>query len=167
MHRKRLMMHPSFVSAFSATVVSLLEIPPSTRGDAPSRQPSLILLMNSRGSFEGKLMTFPTGLPPGVTIKTARQPDGTTVPLESKWPTLHRDSGGHIQVAIATVTFDAPGPYQLDAEGLQEKRALYLDRFDFRTLVLKASFGSVGPVLFLTGFVWVIDVFVWDRKPWA
>ena len=94
MHRKRLIMHRSFVSAFSATVVSLFEIPPSTRGDAP-------------------------------------------------------------------------GSYQLDAEGLQEKRALYLDRFDFRTLVLKASFGSVGPVLFLTGFVWVIVVFVWDRKPSA
>src|SRR6266481_2221641 len=96
-------------------------------------------------SFEGKLMTFPTGLPPGVTIKITKTRDGAIVPLQSKWPTMHRDSGGYIQVAIATVTFDAPGSYHITTEGLEEKRALYLDRFDFAAFFGKAAFALTGP----------------------
>jgi hypothetical protein len=111
-------------------------------------------------SFEGKLMTFPTGLPPGATIKIAKTADGATVPIQSKWPTLHRDSGGYIQVAIGTITFDAPGSYQIATEGLQEKRALYLDRFDFSTFFEKLAFGFIGPAVFMAGLVWGIVLFV-------
>jgi hypothetical protein len=115
-------------------------------------------------SFEGKLMTFPTGLPPGATIKIAKTADGATVPIQSKWPTLHRDSGGYIQVAIGTITFDAPGSYQIATEGLQEKRALYLDRFDFSTFFGKLAFGFIGPAVFMAGLVWGIVLFVSRRK---
>ena len=84
--------------------------------------------------------------------------------MQSKWPTTHRDSGGYVQVAMATVTFDAPGSYQIVAEGLREKRALYLNRFDFRTLFLKASFGFAAPLLIPAGLVWGIVVYVSDRN---
>jgi len=115
-------------------------------------------------SFGGKLMIFPTGLPPGVTIKVAKTADGATVPIQSKWPTMHRDSGGYIQVAIGTITFDAPGSYQITTEGLQEKRALYLDRFDFGTFFGKVAFGLVGPALFMAGLVWGIVLFLLHRE---
>lgn len=115
-------------------------------------------------SFGGKLMTFPTGLPPGVTIGIARKADGATVPLQSQWPTTHRNSGGYIQVSIATVTFDRPGSYQLFTEGLQEKRALYLDRVDFKTLFVKAILGSAGPFLLLAGLGWGIVLIVSYRN---
>jgi hypothetical protein len=115
-------------------------------------------------SFGGKLMTFPTGLPPGVTIKITKTADGATVPLESKWPTMHRDSGRYIQVAIATVIFDAPGSYHITTEGLEEKRALYLDRFDFGALLGKVAFACIGPLLFMAGLVWGVVLFVWQRE---
>ena len=115
-------------------------------------------------SFEGKLMTFPTGLPPGVTIKVAKTADGATVPLQSKWPTMHRDSGGYIQVAIGTITFDAPGAYQITTEGLREKRALYLDRFDFSTFFMKVALASLGPLVFMAGFVWGVVLLVLHRR---
>jgi len=115
-------------------------------------------------SFQGQLMTFPTGLPPGVTIKVTSASDGATVPLQSKWPTMHRDSGGYIQVAIGTITFDAPGSYHLTTEGLQEKRALYLDRFDFSTVFVKAALASFGPLVLVVGLVWGIVLFVLRRK---
>lgn len=115
-------------------------------------------------SFGGKLMTFPTGLPSGVTIKITKAADGAIVPIESKWPTMHRDSGGYIQVAIGTVTFDAPGSYQITTEGLQEKRALYLDRFDFTTFFGKVALGFVGPSLFVAGIVWGIVLFLLHRE---
>lgn len=115
-------------------------------------------------SFEGKLMTFPTGLPPGVTIKITKAGDGAIVPLQSKWPTMHRDSGAYIQVAIATVTFDAPGSYQITTEGLEEKRALFLDRFDFAAFLGKAVFASTGPLLFMIGLVWGIVLLARRRE---
>jgi hypothetical protein len=86
------------------------------------------------------------------------------VPLQSKWPTMHRDSGGYIQVAIATVTFDAPGSYHISTEGLEEKRALYLDRFDFVAFFAKAAFGFTGPFLFMAGLVWGVWLFVRQRE---
>ena len=109
-------------------------------------------------------MTFPTGLPPGVTIKITKTDDGAIVPLQSKWPTMHRDLGGYIQVAIATVTFDAPGSYHITTEGLEEKRALYLDRFDFAAFFGKAAFACVGPLLFMVGLFWGILLFVRQRE---
>ncbi len=115
-------------------------------------------------SFGGKLMTFPTGLPPGVTIAITKATDGATVPLQSKWPTMHRDSGGYIQVAIATVIFDVPGSYHITTQGLEEKRALYLDRFDFGTFFWKIALACIGPVLFMAGFVWGILLLVWQRE---
>jgi hypothetical protein len=115
-------------------------------------------------SFEGKLMTFPTGLPPGVTIKITKTAGGAIVPLQSKWPTMHRDSGGYIQVAIATVTFDAPGSYRITTEGLEEKRALYLDRFDFAAFLGKAAFACTGPLLLMVGLFWGILLFVRQRE---
>jgi hypothetical protein len=115
-------------------------------------------------SFQGQLMTFPTGLPPGVTIKIARAADGATVPLQSKWPTMHRDSGGYIQVAIGTVTFDVPSSYHLTTEGLHEKRALYLDRFDFSTFFVRVAFALLGPLVFMAGVVWGIVLVALHRK---
>jgi len=115
-------------------------------------------------SFQGQLMTFPTGLPPGVTIKITRTTNGATVPLQSKWPTMHRDSGGYIQMAIATITFDAPGSYHLATEGLHEKRSLYLDRFDFNTFFVKVGFALFGPLVFVAGVVWGIVLVALHRK---
>ena len=115
-------------------------------------------------SFGGKLMTFPTGLPPGVTITITRASDGAVVPLQSKWPTMHRDSGGYIQVAIATVLFDVPGSYRITTEGLQEQRALHLDRFDFGTFFGKIALASIGPILFIAGFIWGVLLLVWQRE---
>jgi hypothetical protein len=115
-------------------------------------------------SLEGKLMTFPTGLPPGATIKISKTADGATVPIQSKWPTMHRNSGGYIQVAIGTITFDTPGSYQVATEGLQEKRALYLDRFDFGTFFGKVAFSFIGPAVFMAGLVWGIVLLVSRRK---
>src|SRR5688572_22834166 len=77
-------------------------------------------------SFRGKLMTFPTGLPSGVTISITK-PDGSVVPIDSQWPGPQRDTPGAIQVAIGRVTFDSPGSYRISTDGLHEQRALYLD----------------------------------------
>src|SRR3954470_10593621 len=88
-------------------------------------------------SFQGKLMTFPTGLPPGVTIAITQE-GGSIVPVRSQWPTTHKETGGGaFQVAIGTLTFPSPGSYRIAAEGLQEKRALYLDQSDMRYFFLK------------------------------
>jgi hypothetical protein len=115
-------------------------------------------------SFQGQLMTFPTGLLPGVTIKITKTTDGATVPLQSKWPTMHRDSGGYIQVAIGTITFDTPGSYHLSTEGLHEKRSLYLDHFDFNTFFVKIAFALCGPLVFVTGLIWGIVLVALHRK---
>jgi hypothetical protein len=152
----------SLVASFAGVGISLLV--PGEATFAISETGKYTLWSQVEASFEGKLMTFPTGLPPGVTIKIARQSDGATVPLQSKWPTTHRDSGGYIQVAIATVTFDAPGSYQVVTEGLQEKRALYLDRFDFITFFVKAAFALFGPLVFMAGVVWGIVLVALHRK---
>jgi len=77
---------------------------------------------------------------------------------------MHRNSGGYIQVAIGTITFDAPGSYQIATEGLQEKRALYLDRFDVGTFFGKVAFGFIGPAVFMAGLVWGIVLLVSRRK---
>ena len=152
----------SLLGSFAGPGISLLV--PGETTFAIRETGKYTLWSQVEASFEGKLMTFPTGLPPGVTIKITRKADGATVPLHSQWPTTHRDSGGYIQVIIGTITFDEPGSYQIATEGLQEKRALYLDRFDFRTFAVKVGFAFVGPLLFVAGLVWGTVVFVSGRN---
>ena len=61
-------------------------------------QPGRYTLWTQVGaSFQGKLMTFPTGLPSGVTIRVTK-PDGSVVPIDSQWPGPQRDSPGAIQM---------------------------------------------------------------------
>jgi hypothetical protein len=115
-------------------------------------------------SFDGQLMTFPTGLPPGVTIKIIKKPDGSVVPLRSKWPTTREDRGGVIRVAIGTVRFDTPGPYRLSTDGLKEKRTLHLNQFEFNKLFLTISLAFVSLLLVLVGLVWGIAVFAYYRN---
>jgi len=152
----------SLFGSFSGRGISLL-VPGEATFDV-AEAGKYTLWSQVEASFEGKLMTFPTGLPPGVTIKIARTADGATIPLQSKWPTMHRDSGGYIQVAIGTITFDAPGSYRLTTEGLQEKRALYLDRFDFSTFFVKVAFALLGPLVFMAGLVWGVVLLALHRK---
>ena len=152
----------SLFASFAGRVISVL-VPGQTTFDV-AEAGKYTLWSQVEASFEGKLMTFPTGLPPGVTIKITKTADGAIVPIQSKWPTMHRDSGGYIQVAIGTVTFDAPSSYQITTEGLQEKRALYLDRFDFGTFFGELAFGFTGPALFIAGSVWGIVVLVLRRQ---
>src|SRR6185437_2186305 len=114
-------------------------------------------------SFQGKLMTFPTGLPPGVTIAITHE-NGSIVPVRSQWPTTHKETGGgSIQVAIGTVTFPSPGSYRVAAEGLQEKRALYLDQSDMRAFFVKAVIALALPIVFLGGIAWAIVIYVTRR----
>ena len=114
-------------------------------------------------SFQGKLMTFPTGLPPGVTIAVTK-PDGSIVPLESQWPTTHKETGdGAFQVGIGTITFDSPGSYHLTTQGLQEKRALYLDQSDMRYFFLKVLLAMLIPAVFVGCLIWGILIFVLRR----
>jgi hypothetical protein len=116
-------------------------------------------------SFQGKLMTFPTGLPPGVTIAVTKQ-DGSIVSLESQWPTTHKETGGAFQVAIGTITFDSPGPYHITTQGLQEKRALYLDQSDMRYFFLKVLLALFIPAVFVGCLIWGILIFFRRRhKP--
>lgn len=152
----------SLFGSFAARGISLL-VPGEASFDITAVG-KYTLWSQVEASFQGQLMTFPTGLPPGVTIKITRTTDGATVPLQSKWPTMHRDSGGYIQVAIGTITFDAPGSYQLATEGLREKRSLYLDRFDFNTLFVKVAFALFGPLVFLAGVIWGIVLVALHRK---
>jgi hypothetical protein len=106
-------------------------------------------------SFDGQLKTFSTGLPPGVTIKIIREPDGTIVPLQGQWPvTKDRDAGGVIQVAIGRVRFDAVGSYQISSEGLQEKRALRLDQLEFNQLLISGFILLAGPAVVGGGLLW-------------
>ena len=115
-------------------------------------------------SFQGKLMTFPTGLPPGVTISITKQ-DGSVLPLESQWPTTHKEAGGGaIQVAIGTVAFDLPGSYRLTTQGLQEKRALYLDRSDMRYFFLKVFLAMLIPAVFVGCLIWGVLILVLRRN---
>jgi hypothetical protein len=116
-------------------------------------------------SSQGKLMTFVTGLPPGVTIAITKA-DGTTVPLHSEWPTTHRDMPGTIQVAVADITFDSPGSYRITVDGLHEKRALYLDQSDMRAFFLKVLIAMPLPMVFLGCIAWAIVIYVTRRhKP--
>jgi hypothetical protein len=114
-------------------------------------------------SFRGKLMTFPTGLPPGAAISVMRQ-DGTVVPIRSQWPGPQRDSPGTIQVAIGTISFDSSGSYRIHTEGLQEQRALYLDRSDMRYFFIKVLLGMIIPVAFLGGLLWAVFIFIRRRR---
>jgi hypothetical protein len=114
-------------------------------------------------SFQGKLMTFPTGLPPGVTIRISK-PDGSVVPIHSQWPGPQKDSPGSIQVAVGSLTFDSPGPYRISAEGLQERRALYLDRSDMRFFFAKVLFAMSIPGIFLAGLLWAVFIFIRRRR---
>ena len=115
------------------------------------------------GSFDGKLMTFPTGLPAGATIKILKKTDGTVVPLQSKWPTTRTNSGGVIRLAIGTVRFDNAGAYQIATEGLQEKRALHLDRFEFNKVFLAGLLVFAGPPLIVAGLAWGLFIVLSSR----
>jgi len=112
------------------------------------------------GAFNGKLMTFPTGLPPGMIIRITKTSDGTVVPLRSKWPTTRRNSPGAFRIAIGTVTFDTAGSYRIATEGLQEKRALHLDQLNLNNLFVNTGFGILGPPLVIAGLVWGIATLV-------
>ena len=115
-------------------------------------------------SFQGKLMTFPTGLPPGVTLAVTKE-DGSIVPLRSQWPTTHKETGGGaIQVAIGALTFDSPGTYRMTTQGLQEKRALYLDRSDMRYFFPKVLLVMLVPAVFVGCLIWGILIFVLRRN---
>jgi len=115
-------------------------------------------------SFEGKLMTFPTGLPPGVTLAVTKE-DGSILPLRSQWPTTHKEAGGGaIQVAIGTITFDSAGSYRMTAQGLQEKRALYLDRSDMRYFFVKVLMAMFIPAVFVGCLIWGILILVLRRN---
>lgn len=114
-------------------------------------------------SFRGKLMTFPTGLPSGVTISVTK-PDGSVVPIRSQWPGPQRDSPGSIQVAVGSLIFDSPGSYRISTEGLQEQRALYLDRSDMRFFFAKVLFAMSIPVVFLAGVLWAVFIFIRRRR---
>ena len=86
-------------------------------------------------SSQGKLMTFATGLPPGVTIVISR-PNGTTIPLHSSVaPLLTRHTARTIQVVIGDITFDSPGSYRIAVDGLHEKRALYLESVRYAVIL--------------------------------
>jgi hypothetical protein len=115
------------------------------------------------GSFDGKLMTFPTGLPAGVTIKIIKKTDGTVVPLQSKWPTTRTDSGGVIRLAIGTVRFDNAGAYQIATEGLQEKRALHLDRLEFNKVFLAGLLFFASAPLIVAGLAWGLFIVLSSR----
>jgi hypothetical protein len=114
-------------------------------------------------SFQGKLMTFPTALPPGVTISVTKA-DGSVIPIRSQWPGPRRDSPGSIEVAVGSITFDSPGSYRLSTEGLQERRALYLDRSDMRYFFAKVLFAMLIPAVFMAGVLLAIFIFV--RRRW-
>jgi hypothetical protein len=114
-------------------------------------------------SFRGKLMTFPTGLPAGVTISITK-PDGSVVPIRSQWPGPQHDSPGSIQVAVGSLTFDSPGSYRIGAEGLNEQRALYLDRSDMRLFFPKILFAMSIPAIFLAGVLWAVFLFIRHRR---
>ena len=111
-------------------------------------------------AFNDRLMTFPTGLPPGVTIGISKMSDGSIVPLRSKWPTTRRNSPGAIRIAIGTVTFDSSGSYRITTEGLQEKRALHLDQLNFNNLFLNVGVEIFGTGLIVAGFIWGTAIFV-------
>jgi hypothetical protein len=114
-------------------------------------------------SSQGKLMTFVTGLPPGVTIVISK-PDGTTIPLHSRWPTTHRDTARTIQVAIGDITFDSPGSYRIAVDGLHERRALYLDQSDTRAFFFKVFIVIALPMVFLGCIAWAVVIYVTQRR---
>jgi hypothetical protein len=114
-------------------------------------------------SFQGKLMTFPTGLPSGVTISITKL-DGSVVPIRSQWPGPQKDSPGSIQVAVGSLTFDSPGSYRIGTDGLNEPRALYLDRSDMRFFFAKVLFAMSIPVILLAGVLWAVFIFIRRRR---
>jgi hypothetical protein len=114
-------------------------------------------------SFDGQLMTFATGLPPGVTIKITRN-DGTIVPLESRWPTTTTNENDIIRRMIGKVRFNVSGTYRISTDGLQEKRALRLDQFEFSDLFLTAMLVFAGQPLIVAGLAWGLYVLFTARK---
>ena len=117
------------------------------------------------GSFEGKLMTFPTGLPPGVSIKIIKKTDQSVVPVQSNLPTMRENNDGALRVVIGKVRFDSVGEYAISAEGLQEKRALHLDQFEFYKVLLPGIIGVGGPKLVVAGLAWGLLIILSSRKP--
>lgn len=115
-------------------------------------------------SFDGQLGTFPTGLPPGVEIRITGQPDGTVVPVQSKWPTTRQGGGGAIRVILGTVRFETPGDYQIATTGLQEKRALRLDQFETNDLFLMIFLALAGQPLIVAGLAWGLFILVSRRR---
>ena len=150
-------------SLFPGSGISLL-VPDENTFDV-AKPGRYTLWTQVEASSHGKLMTFATGLPPGVTIAISK-PDGTSIPLHSQWPTTQRDSARSIQVAIGTIRFGSPGSYRITVDGLDEKRALYLDRSDMRAFCLKVVIAMSLPVVFLGCIVWAVMIYVRRRaKP--
>jgi hypothetical protein len=119
------------------------------------------------GSFDGQLTTFPTGLPPGVTIKIVKKTDGSVVPVQPNWPTTKGTSDGAFRLVIGKVWFDSIGEYVISAEGLEEKRGLHLDQFEFYKVFLPAFIGFGGPTLVVAGLAWGLLIILSSRKPRA
>jgi hypothetical protein len=146
---------------FSDPGISILV--PGETTFAITRPGNYTLWSEISASFDGQLMTFPTGLPAGVTIKIIKKSDGAVVPLRSKWPTTRTESRGAIRLAIGSVRFDSTGVYQIAADGLREKRALHLDRFEFNKMFMAAGLGIAGPPLIVAGLGWGLFIVLSSR----
>jgi hypothetical protein len=150
------------ITSFGGPGISLL-VPGETTFTVP-KPGAYTLWSDVEGAFDGRLMIFPTGLPPGVTIKITKASDGTVVPLRSKLPITRQNSPGAVRVAIGTVTFDSAGSYRIVTEGLQEKRALHLDQLNVNNLFVNAGSSLLGTGLAVAGLVWAVAVLVSKPK---
>jgi len=111
------------------------------------------LWVENRGFADGKLMSFPLDLPPGMTIKALKLPEGKNVPLR-RGASYGMQNGDFQRNAVAELTLDAPSNYEFVVDGTQEKRSFYLDKDRFLPLVLVFLLGgSLGALLFVSGVV--------------
>lgn len=113
---------------------------------------------------DGKFLTFSNELPSGVSIKIAKRPEGTDVPLRPSGST-YMESGGKRRVSVAQLTFAIPGEYEVDVAGLDEKRVFYLDEAKFLRMFMRVMVcGLVGMLFILAGIVAGVYVMVRGAK---
>lgn len=110
----------------------------------------------TKGMHGGQFLTFPDDLPPGMTIKVLKQPEGTDMPLTHS-TSASFESNGTRRVSVGSVSLNNPGEYRVSVTGSTETRYLYLDESKFFRLFFRALFlGGFGILFLLGGIVWGI-----------
>jgi hypothetical protein len=121
----------------------------------------------TKGIVDGQFKTFSEKPPPGLVMKVTSQPDGAQIPLNSAM-TSSVQNGGTRKVSVASLTFNAPGQYQVEISGLAEKRAFSLEHSKLRNalaFMLNLVTGFFFMIAALAAGVYALIRLLTNKKP--